>query len=58
VINGVVVEPLIFIITLIARNPTIMVQYKSNWLSELLGWLTFLGMGSAAIAMFVTLRQA
>ena len=55
VLNGVVAVPLIFIIALIARNKNIMGQYKSGWLSNLLVWLTFLGMGAAAVAMFATL---
>jgi NRAMP (natural resistance-associated macrophage protein)-like metal ion transporter len=54
VINGVVAVPLILIIALIARNATIMGQYKSGWLSSLLLWLTFLGMGAAAVGMFAT----
>ena len=54
VINGVVAVPLILIIALIARNATIMGQYKSGWLSNLLLWLTFLGMGAAAVGMFAT----
>jgi Mn2+/Fe2+ NRAMP family transporter len=54
VINGVVAVPLIFIIILIARNATIMGQYKSGWRSNLLLWLTFLGMGAAAVGMFAT----
>ncbi len=55
VLNGVVAVPLIFIIALIARNKTIMGQYKSGWFSNLLVWLTFLGMAAAAVAMFATL---
>jgi Mn2+/Fe2+ NRAMP family transporter len=55
VINGVVAVPLLCIIALIARNQTIMGQYKSGWLSNLLVWFTFLGMGAAAVAMFATL---
>jgi NRAMP (natural resistance-associated macrophage protein)-like metal ion transporter len=55
VINGVVAVPLIFIIALIARNTAIMGQYKSGWLSTLVVWLTFLGMGAAAVAMFATI---
>ncbi len=55
VLNGVVAVPLIFIIALIARNKNIMGQYKSGWFSNLLIWLTFLGMGAAAVAMFATL---
>jgi Mn2+/Fe2+ NRAMP family transporter len=55
VINGVVAVPLIIIIALIARDATIMGPYKSGWLSNLLVWLTFLGIGAAAVAMFATL---
>jgi Mn2+/Fe2+ NRAMP family transporter len=57
VINGVVAVPLLCIIALIARNQTIMGQYKSGWLSNLLVWFTFLGMGAAAVAMFATLAN-
>jgi len=57
VINGVVAVPLIFIIALIARNKNIMGQYTSGWVSNLLVWLTFVGMGAAAVAMFATLGQ-
>src|SRR6266705_2793861 len=55
VINGVVAVPLIFIIALIARKKNIMGQYTSGWVSNLLVWLTFVGMGAAAVAMFATL---
>ena len=55
VLNGVVAVPLIFIIALIARSKNIMGRYKSGWFSNLLVWLTFLGMGAAAVAMFATL---
>src|SRR5215469_103551 len=55
VLNGVVAVPLIFIIALIARNKNIMGQYTSGWFSNLLVWLTFIGMGAAAVAMFATL---
>ena len=58
VINGVVAVPLIGIIALVARNPAIMGQYKSGWLSQLLVWLTFLGMGAAALAMLVAFGHA
>ena len=54
VINGVVAVPLIFIIALIAKNGKIMGQYKSGWVSNLLVWLTFIGMGVASIAMILT----
>ena len=54
VINGVVAVPLIFVIALIARNKNIMGRYRSGWLSNLVLWLTFLGMGAAALGMFAT----
>lgn len=55
VINGVTAVPLILIIALIAKNKKIMGEYKSGWVSNLLVWLTFIGMGAAAIGMFLTL---
>jgi Mn2+/Fe2+ NRAMP family transporter len=55
VINGVVAVPLLFIIALIARNQSIMGQYKSGLISNLLVWFTFLAMGAAAVALFATL---
>ena len=54
VINGVVAVPLIFIIALIAKNKKIMGEYKSGWVSNSLVWLTFIGMGAAAVGMFFT----
>lgn len=55
VINGVVAVPLIFVIAKIARNQSIMGDYKSGRLSNTLVWLTFFGMAAAAVAMFTTL---
>jgi NRAMP (natural resistance-associated macrophage protein)-like metal ion transporter len=57
VINGVVAVPLILIIGLIAKNKQIMGEYKSGWLSNILVWATFAGMGAAAIGMFLTLAK-
>lgn len=54
VINGVVAVPLIFIVALVAKNEKIMGKYKSGWLSKLFVGITFIGMGAAAIAMFLT----
>jgi NRAMP (natural resistance-associated macrophage protein)-like metal ion transporter len=54
VINGVVAVPLILIIGLIAKNKKIMGEYKSGWISNILVWATFAGMGAAAIGMFLT----
>lgn len=55
VINGVVAVPLIFVISLVANNKKIMGEYTSGLLSKTLVWVTFLGMGAAAVAMFITL---
>lgn len=57
VINGVVAVPLIFLIGKIAGNEKIMGEHKSGNLSKILVWMTFIGMGAAAIAMFVTLGR-
>ncbi|HYK75388.1 MAG TPA: divalent metal cation transporter [Daejeonella sp.] len=55
VLNGVAAVPLLFLIARIARNKDIMGEYKSGLLSQVLLWITFLGMGAAAVAMFFTL---
>ncbi len=57
VINGVVAVPLIFLIAKMAGNEKIMGEHKSGKLSKILVWLTFVGMGAAAIAMFATLGR-
>jgi NRAMP (natural resistance-associated macrophage protein)-like metal ion transporter len=56
VINGVVAVPLIFLIARIARNKEIMGEHRSGMLSNVLVWATFVFMGAAAAAMFVTLK--
>ncbi len=55
VINGVVAVPLIFVIAKVAANGNIMGEHRSGKLSKIFVWLTFLGMGAAAIAMFATI---
>src|ERR1700743_1898240 len=55
VLNGVAEVPLLFLIAKIARNKTIMGEYRSGWLSNGLLWFTFAAMGAAAVAMFFTL---
>lgn len=55
VFNGVSAIPLIFLIGRIARNKKIMNENRSGNLSNILVWITFLAMGSAAITMFITL---
>lgn len=54
VINGVVAVPLIFLIAKIANNSSIMGEYKSKMLSNIFVWLTFFGMGIAALFMFIS----
>jgi NRAMP (natural resistance-associated macrophage protein)-like metal ion transporter len=56
VINGVAAVPLIFLIARIARNKEIMGEYRSGMLSNVLVWATFIFMGAAAVAMFVTMK--
>lgn len=52
VLNGVAAVPLIFLIIKISSSSKIMGEYKSGILSKIILWITFLGMASAAIAMF------
>jgi Mn2+/Fe2+ NRAMP family transporter len=54
VINGIVAVPLILIIGLIAKNKKIMGEYKSGWISNILVWATFIGMGAAVVGMLIT----
>jgi NRAMP (natural resistance-associated macrophage protein)-like metal ion transporter len=56
VINGVVAVPLIFLVARIARNKEIMGEYRSGVLSNVLVWATFVFVGGAAVAMFITMR--
>lgn len=55
VLNGVAAVPLLFLIVKISRNEEIMGEYKSGLLSSALLWITFIGMGAAAVAMFFTI---
>lgn len=57
VFNGIVSVPLIFFIAKIARDEKIMGAYRSGPLSNILVWGTFVLMGAAAIAMFLTLGR-
>ena len=57
VLNGVAAVPLIFLIIKISANKKIMGEFKSGVLSKIILWITFLGMGSAAIAMFFMLGK-
>ncbi|MEP6464659.1 MAG: divalent metal cation transporter [Parafilimonas sp.] len=57
VLNGVAAVPLIFLIIKISANNKIMGEYKSGVLSKIILWTTFLGMASAAIAMFYMMAK-
>ena len=58
VLNGVAAVPLIFLIIHISSNKKIMGEYKSGLLSKVILWITFLAMGSAAIAMFFMMGKS
>lgn len=53
VVNGVLAVPLIFIIVRIGSNRKIMGKYTSNKLTTFIGWVTFVAMLAATIAMLV-----
>jgi hypothetical protein len=50
-----VAVPLIFVIAKIANNRSILGQYKSGKLSNLLIWTAFTGLALAAIGMLISL---
>lgn len=54
VINGIVAVPLLFLITRISSNQEIMGEFRGGRLSRTLLWLTFVGMGAAAVATIYT----
>jgi NRAMP (natural resistance-associated macrophage protein)-like metal ion transporter len=54
VINGLAAAPFLLLVLLIARDRTIMGDYKNGRLAATLGWLTFLLMGVAAAALAFT----
>ncbi|HEY2582480.1 MAG TPA: divalent metal cation transporter, partial [Mucilaginibacter sp.] len=54
VLNGVTAVPLLFLILKIASNEKIMGEFKSQWLSKTILWITFIAMGAAALGMFYT----
>ncbi|AZI26747.1 divalent metal cation transporter [Pedobacter sp. G11] len=54
VLNGVAAVPLLFLIFNIARQDTIMKEYKNGWCSNILLLVTFFAMSAASIAMFYT----
>jgi NRAMP (natural resistance-associated macrophage protein)-like metal ion transporter len=54
VVNGAVAPPLIAVLALIARNQSVMGEYRSGWLSSSLLWTTCAGMSAAAIGLVVS----
>jgi NRAMP (natural resistance-associated macrophage protein)-like metal ion transporter len=52
VLNGIAAVPLLFLIIKISSSEKILREYKSGLLSKIILWITFLGMASAAIAVF------
>lgn len=58
VLNGVAAVPLLFLIIRISANQKIMGEFKSRALSKTLLWITFIGMGAAAVAMFFTIGKS
>lgn len=57
VINGVLAVPMIFIITLIAKNEKIMGNNKSGILSQTFLWITFFSMLASSLSMFFTIGK-
>lgn len=53
-INGVLAVPLLVLIMLIANNRTVMGRRVNGVWSNLLGWVTTVAMGAAAIGLFLT----
>jgi Mn2+/Fe2+ NRAMP family transporter len=54
VLNGLIAPPLLLIILHAANNRLLMGERKNGWLLNLLGWITTLAMGGAAIALLVS----
>lgn len=55
VFNGIAAVPLIFLIAKMASSEKIMGEHKSGILSRIFVWTTFILMGTAAIAMLLTI---
>jgi NRAMP (natural resistance-associated macrophage protein)-like metal ion transporter len=53
VINGVVAVPLLVLLLLVANNRAIMQTHTNGWLSNVVGIMTTLAMGAAALALAV-----
>jgi NRAMP (natural resistance-associated macrophage protein)-like metal ion transporter len=54
VINGIIAVPILFAVMKIANDKKIIKDKTNGYISNVLGWLTFVIMGASAIIMFVT----
>lgn len=57
VLNGIAAVPLIFLITRISSDRKIMGQHSNGKLSKILLWITFAGMATAAVSLFILLAK-
>jgi Mn2+/Fe2+ NRAMP family transporter len=55
VLNGIATVPLLVLILLVANNRTIMGAHTNGWLGNVVGVVTTLAMGAAAVALVVSL---
>jgi Mn2+/Fe2+ NRAMP family transporter len=55
VINGIVAPPLLFMIMLLSNNKKIMQNKTNGRTANILGWMTTVAMGAAALALLFTL---
>jgi len=53
VINGIVAVPLMVVIILLVSRPSVMGAYTAGWIVKMLGWITSVVMGGAALLMFI-----
>ena len=57
VLNGMVAPPLLFMIMLISNNQKIMKDKVNGPASNVMGWITTIGMSIAAVALLLSLRS-
>jgi Mn2+/Fe2+ NRAMP family transporter len=53
VINGVTAVPLLVVITVLASKKSVMGPYTASWSLQVLGWITVVIMGVAAVMMLL-----
>ena len=57
VLNGIAAVPLLFLIIRISANEKILGEFKGGALSRILLWITFIGMGAAALGILLMAFQ-